>query len=70
MSNCPTCGGLGVVCIDDMCRGIGECIHGDGACPTCFGDPDNLPDDPDDMYPVDESVALAAIDHAQDGDAS
>lgn len=38
MSDCPTCGGLGVVCIDDMCRGAGECIHGDGDCPTCGGD--------------------------------
>ena len=29
---CDRCGGTGVVvvCIDDMCRGAGECIHGDG----------------------------------------
>ena len=39
---CPTCGGEGFVitCIDDMCRGCGECIHGDGEdiCPECDGD--------------------------------
>jgi hypothetical protein len=38
---CDRCGGEGfvVVCIDDMCRGIGECVHGDGeiACPDCCG---------------------------------
>jgi hypothetical protein len=37
--DCPTCGGIGVVCIDDICRGLGECIHGDGMCPTCGGEP-------------------------------
>jgi hypothetical protein len=27
------------VCIDDLCRGSGECIHGDGMdpCPECAG---------------------------------
>lgn len=39
---CNTCNGKGfiVVCIDDMCRGAGECFHGDGEipCPECFGD--------------------------------
>jgi hypothetical protein len=39
---CNTCGGAGfiVVCIDDMCRGVGECMHGDGErpCPQCGGD--------------------------------
>lgn len=38
---CRRCGGEGiiVVCIDDMCRGAGECMHGDGeiACPDCGG---------------------------------
>lgn len=38
---CQRCGGSGVivVCIDDMCRGAGECIHGDGEapCPDCGG---------------------------------
>jgi hypothetical protein len=36
---CNTCGGVGyiIVCIDDMCRGAGECMHGDGEipCPDC-----------------------------------
>jgi hypothetical protein len=39
---CVTCGGEGVVvvCIDDMCHGAGECLHGDGMaiCPTCRGE--------------------------------
>lgn len=39
---CWKCGGEGfvVVCIDDMCRGAGECMHGDGEqiCPVCKGD--------------------------------
>ena len=38
---CQRCGGSGVivVCIDDICRGAGECMHGDGeiACPDCGG---------------------------------
>lgn len=38
---CQRCGGAGyiVTCIDDMCRGCGECMHGDGetACPDCGG---------------------------------
>ena len=40
-SGCSRCGGQGfiVVCIDDMCRGAGECMHGDGeiVCPDCEG---------------------------------
>lgn len=36
---CNTCAGEGwiVTCIDDMCRGAGECMHGDGntPCPDC-----------------------------------
>lgn len=26
-----------IVCVDDMCRGAGECMHGDGeiSCPVC-----------------------------------
>lgn len=40
---CQRCGGEGfiVVCIDDLCRGAGECIHGDGEapCPDCGGLP-------------------------------
>lgn len=39
---CSRCGGAGtiIVCIDDMCQGAGECIHGDGeiVCPECGGD--------------------------------
>jgi hypothetical protein len=39
---CWRCGGEGwiVICIDDMCRGAGECIHGDGEtlCPECGGE--------------------------------
>ena len=38
---CVTCGGLGVVlvCVDDLCHGLGECIHGDGEayCTDCQG---------------------------------
>jgi hypothetical protein len=39
---CQRCDNAGfiVVCIDDMCRGAGECMHGDGeiVCPDCKGD--------------------------------
>jgi hypothetical protein len=52
MSGCCNCDdGWIVVCVDDMCRGSGECIHGDGMalCP-CQDDPDEdddyMPDDP------------------------
>jgi hypothetical protein len=38
---CERCGGKGyiVTCIDDMCRGADECMHGDGEmpCPSCGG---------------------------------
>ena len=32
--------GTVIVCIDDMCRGAGECMHGDGevVCPDCKGE--------------------------------
>ncbi len=40
-TDCSTCDNTGeiLVCPDDMCRGVGECIHGDGVivCPTCHG---------------------------------
>jgi len=40
--SCYNCDGSGwiVVCVDDMCRGMGECIHGDGdmPCPICNED--------------------------------
>jgi hypothetical protein len=36
---CYLCGGKGyiVTCIDDICRGQDQCIHGDGEdpCPNC-----------------------------------
>jgi hypothetical protein len=40
--SCPDCwgAGWGVVCCDDLCRGVGYCIHGDNgeaACPYCHG---------------------------------
>jgi hypothetical protein len=39
---CNRCGGTGtiIVCIDDMCRGAGGCMHGDGeiVCPDCGGE--------------------------------
>ena len=42
MRGCWQCGGEGfiVVRVDDMCRGAGYCIHGDGeaVCPNCKGD--------------------------------
>jgi hypothetical protein len=38
---CWKCDGVGVllVCIDDLCRGAGECMHGDGyaECGVCGG---------------------------------
>lgn len=40
--SCYACDGSGwiVVCIDDMCRGAGECMHGDGEdnCKVCNAD--------------------------------
>lgn len=40
--DCESCGGRGyvVICIDDLCQGARECMHGDGviACPTCHGE--------------------------------
>lgn len=41
LESCETCGGSGeiLVCCDDICHGLGECIHGDGMamCPDCKG---------------------------------
>jgi hypothetical protein len=41
-ATCWKCSGDGfiIVCIDDVCRGAGECMHGDGEdiCPVCNGD--------------------------------
>lgn len=43
-SGCYHCGGRGfvIVCIDDLCRGADECMHGDGEedCPVCNKDGD------------------------------
>lgn len=47
--DCQECGGEGwfVTCIDDMCRGLGYCIHGDGMrmcrCNTSCDPPSNAP---------------------------
>lgn len=42
---CYVCGGKGyiVTCIDDLCRGADECMHGDGEqpCPACCGESPN-----------------------------
>lgn len=38
---CETCCGAGfiLICPDDICNGMGRCIHGDGEipCPECGG---------------------------------
>jgi RecJ-like exonuclease len=48
MATCERCGGEGVIitCCDDICNGIGHCIHGDGeeVCPDCHGEGDDLED--------------------------
>lgn len=40
--DCLRCDGTGEVlfCPDDMCHGLGYCIHGDGQtiCPDCHGE--------------------------------
>lgn len=49
MGLCLTCGGDGVIitCCDDICVGIGHCIHGDGeeVCPDCGGEGEVWDDD-------------------------
>lgn len=39
---CGHCGGEGfeITCCDDICHGVGYCIHGDGerTCPHCGGE--------------------------------
>jgi len=46
---CEMCGGTGIIitCCDDMCNGIGHCIHGDGeeVCPECGGEGDICDED-------------------------
>lgn len=43
---CHRCDNKGtiIVCVDDMCRGAGECMHGDGeiVCPDCKGESGDL----------------------------
>ena len=38
---CGRCNEFGevVICVDDLCHGAGECMHGDGMriCPDCGG---------------------------------
>jgi hypothetical protein len=40
--HCSHCNGVGLIlfCIDDLCHGLGRCIHGDGEdiCPKCDGE--------------------------------
>jgi hypothetical protein len=50
-SNCDD--GMIVTCIDDMCRGTGECFHGDGYS-LCPCEIDGEPED-DDYYEPDET---------------
>lgn len=42
MAGCWACGGEGVevICCDDICHGLGYCMHGDGdrPCPECGGE--------------------------------
>ena len=42
LDGCNRCNSQGfiVICIDDLCRGAGECMHGDGeiVCPECKGE--------------------------------
>lgn len=48
---CQICDGSGWIldCCDDMCRGVGYCIHGDGmricSCNTSCDPPPNAPAD-------------------------
>ena len=42
MNTCPNCWGecIVITCCDDICDGLGYCIHGDGEeiCPVCGGE--------------------------------
>ena len=52
---CAQCtDGIIVTCPDDMCRGAGECLHGDGeiAC-ECEGGGADSDDDPGDCWECD-----------------
>jgi hypothetical protein len=58
MTTCLTCDGEGVIvtCCDDMCVGLGFCIHGDGfdICPDCGGEGDSFDDDFDEGFYYDD----------------
>jgi hypothetical protein len=58
VSTCYECNGEGfvVICIDDICRGSGNCMHGDGEdlCPVCGGEGEIGPD-----YDGDEEESAA-----------
>lgn len=43
-SGCYECGGRGwkIVCIDDLCHGMDECIHGDPPIPCSNCNPKGL----------------------------
>lgn len=60
-NDCPVCHGEGFVitCCDDMCRGQGSCIHGDGEeiCMACGGDGTVCDDDWDDFDDDDQTQA-------------
>lgn len=53
---CDHCEGEGQIltCIDDLCQGTGECIHGDGyaTCPVCKGDGEVEDQEEDDDCPT------------------
>lgn len=65
-SPCYYCNGSGwiVMCIDDICQGLGECIHGDGeeVCPECLGR-GGISDDPYTDGEWEEDVRDALEDH-------
>lgn len=63
MATCERCGGEGIIitCCDDICNGIGHCIHGDGeeTCPDCHGEGDDLEDYDD--FGIEEGYDLPEI---------
>ncbi len=68
MATCLRCDGEGIIitCCDDLCVGIGHCIHGDGeeVCPECNGEgeiDDWIDDDQDGIAEGYESAQARAI---------
>lgn len=62
---CEKCNdGIIVWCVDDMCRGIGRCIHGDG---ERLCECESMADEPDDDYPVedDETEAGGSVERSR-----